>query len=466
MSSRYSLLSFFALACLIFTGDDSWAQSTRQERLFVVVPGVSFVPQIFEIDTSVDTFGRILSGTPVPATFSVQHAWLPVSGGRFVVGSDGYRLDVFDTKRFVGGEFPVTGDLLAVDTHRPRVFLSGPPVGFPPFFNEVKIVDLGTGVVASLPTVRYAYYQPKAAYAGLVDRLFLQDSADLSLVDVVDAATGAIVQSIDIDIDPTDVIRAMVADTTGSRLFILTVPYSYPSMPARLTAVDVVTGALIKRIDLGDLFRDASLGAFPFQSLRLDEERGRLLVGTLVVLDATSFDFLGATLGNSGGAKHWFAFTGPRSPYIVFSSQQVGGRYPGEPSTCVIAEVERRNAATGVLEAVADIGASTTLTTSPRRFVGCSTHLVMATVPRAPQNFVGAVNGRQVTLSWIDPGNTTHFDIEAGTAPGLANITTRSLNGTTLTVDGVPSGRYFVRMRAINDVGRSVPTSDVEIIVR
>jgi predicted phage tail protein len=41
----------------------------------------------------------------------------------------------------------------------------------------------------------------------------------------------------------------------------------------------------------------------------------------------------------------------------------------------------------------------------------------------------------------------------------------RPVSGTTFTVDGVPSGRYYVRVRAINDVGRSVPTADVEIIV-
>jgi hypothetical protein len=464
MSSRLSLCPFLALACLTFCSGTAWAQSSRQERLFVVVPGVAFVPKIFEIDTSAETFGRILNSTPLPWSFTVQHAWHPVSGGRFLVGTFGYGLDVFDTRLLVGREFPVTGDLLAVDTHRPRVFLSGPPLGFPPLINEVTVVDFATGGVSSLATAPYPYHKPLAAYAGLVDRLFLQDSADPSMVNVVDVATGAVVQSIDIDIGSTHPVRAMVTDTAGSRLFVLTDP-SYVGTPAQLTAFDVATGAQIKRVDLGDLFRDPSFGGFPFQALRLDEERGRLLVGTLVVLDATTFELLGATGGVAGGAKPVFAFTGPRSPFVIFSSQEIGGRYAGEPSRCVVAQLERRNAATGGLEAIADIGASTTLTTSRRRFVGCSTHLMMATVPRAPQNVVGAVNGREVRLLWTDPGNTTHFDIEVGSAAGLSNIMTRSVNGTTFTVDGVPSGRYYVRLRAINNVGRSVPTADVEIIV-
>jgi hypothetical protein len=111
MSSRLWLSPFLALACLTFCGDAAWAQSRRQERLFVVVPGVAFVPQIFEIDTSADTFGRILNSTPLSSTFTVQHAWHPVSGGRFLVGTDGYGLAVFDTRLLVGREFPVTGDL-------------------------------------------------------------------------------------------------------------------------------------------------------------------------------------------------------------------------------------------------------------------------------------------------------------------------------------------------------------------
>ena len=47
----------------------------------------------------------------------------------------------------------------------------------------------------------------------------------------------------------------------------------------------------------------------------------------------------------------------------------------------------------------------------------------------------------------------------------MRNIMSRAVGGTTFTVDGVPSGRYYVRVRAINEVGRSVPTSDVELIV-
>jgi hypothetical protein len=462
MASRCCLLSVVAVACLILACDRAWAQGTRQERLFVVVPGVSN-PHIYEVDTSVAGFGRILSSRPLTVPFAAQSVWQPVSGGRLLVGTNSFRLHVFDTRQLVGADFPVEGDLLAVDTHRPRVFLSGPPAGFPPFINQLKIVDLGTGVISFVPMGPWAYLS-QATYAGLTERLFLQSHTDQSIVNVVDVGTRTVVQSIDLQVDPPDSVRAMVTDMAGSRLFVLTSSTTTVT-PAQLTVFDVATGCLIKRIGLGDLFRDTAFGAHRFQALRLDEERQRLLVGTLAVLDANTLEFLGATLGVPGGARPVFAFTGPRSPFISFSSQQLGGRYPGEPVKCVVAQLERRSAVTGALEAAADIGAATTLTTSPRRFVGCSTAILLATVPRPAQRLVSAVNGRRVTLWWVDPGNTTHFDVEAGSAHGLANLMSRSVSGTTFTVDDVPSGRYYVRVRAINDVGRSVPTADVEIIV-
>ena len=73
--------------------------------------------------------------------------------------------------------------------------------------------------------------------------------------------------------------------------------------------------------------------------------------------------------------------------------------------------------------------------------------------------------GQTVTLSWSDPGNATHFDVEVGSAPGLRNLLVASREGTTLTSTGVPPGRYYVRVRAINEIGRSVPSADLVVVV-
>jgi hypothetical protein len=74
---------------------------------------------------------------------------------------------------------------------------------------------------------------------------------------------------------------------------------------------------------------------------------------------------------------------------------------------------------------------------------------------------------RTVALSWISPPElTTGFVVEAGSAPGLADIATLSIaSGTALTVPDVPPGSYDVRVRARNDIGASVPSNAVRVDV-
>jgi predicted phage tail protein len=48
---------------------------------------------------------------------------------------------------------------------------------------------------------------------------------------------------------------------------------------------------------------------------------------------------------------------------------------------------------------------------------------------------------------------------------GGRNLLSRALGGTTFTVGDVPSGTYHVRVRAINEVGRSRPSADLRIVI-
>jgi hypothetical protein len=93
--------------------------------------------------------------------------------------------------------------------------------------------------------------------------------------------------------------------------------------------------------------------------------------------------------------------------------------------------------------------------------------MVMLSVPARLRAVTSVVQGRRVTVSWIDPGNSTHFDVEVGSAPGVANLFSQPLSGTTLTltVASVPSGIYYLRVRAINEIGRSLPSTDLQIVV-
>lgn len=458
MSTRcHFALIFAAVLSALAASSHTFAQenSNRQERLFALIPELAGTyhngPYRFvEIDTSVDAFGTILR--TVPAGF-LEGGLRPLAGGRYIVGTSA-GLQVFDTK--IGTIFPfaTAGRVLALDTHRPRIFLADG--------SRTTIIDARSGATSSLPIDTNTFTRPvPATHAGLTDRLFVVRASDNTVVDVVDVAAGAIVQSI----ATGRAIGALATDSSGERLYVLSHPEFYPW---QLSAYAPGTGALINRVTFGTptYFDNRA------QLLQFDDERQRLLVGALVVFDANTLDRLGETPGICGTYTGWcnygfwnpaFTFTGPRSPLIFLSSVTFGGGYISGPSGCRTAPLERRDPDTGALQRVADLG--NLLTAGDPSHPRCAIEMVMMTVPPTPRAFTSVVQGRQVTLSWIDPGNSTHFDIEVGSSPGTRNLLSQALGGTTFTVNDVPPGTYYVRVRAINEVGRSLPSADLTIVI-
>jgi hypothetical protein len=88
-------------------------------------------------------------------------------------------------------------------------------------------------------------------------------------------------------------------------------------------------------------------------------------------------------------------------------------------------------------------------------------------VPGAPSGLVATItNGSTLTLTWTAPtigGSVANYVLEAGTAPGQTNVTSVVLSGsqTTVTFAGVPSGLYYLRMRARNAVGTGPPSNEI-----
>ena len=81
------------------------------------------------------------------------------------------------------------------------------------------------------------------------------------------------------------------------------------------------------------------------------------------------------------------------------------------------------------------------------------------------------MSGSTVTLTWTfisgNNPNTASFMVEAGSASGrtdLANFDTGS-TATSLVVQQVPNGIYFVRVRARNQTGASDPSNEITVIV-
>lgn len=94
--------------------------------------------------------------------------------------------------------------------------------------------------------------------------------------------------------------------------------------------------------------------------------------------------------------------------------------------------------------------------------------MVAAVAPHPPQSVVANVNGNTVTLTWGAPstgGAPSSYIVEAALSPGGSAIAAFSIAATSLTVTSVPSGTYYVRVRAANADGTSAPSNEVTLVV-
>jgi hypothetical protein len=103
-----------------------------------------------------------------------------------------------------------------------------------------------------------------------------------------------------------------------------------------------------------------------------------------------------------------------------------------------------------------------------------ATRLSAAAMPGAPSTPSGltpSVSGTTVTLTWtfisgLNP-NATSFVVEAGSSSGRSDLANFDTGGTamSLTVEQVPGGTYFVRVRAKNLSGLSDASNEVIVAV-
>ena len=90
--------------------------------------------------------------------------------------------------------------------------------------------------------------------------------------------------------------------------------------------------------------------------------------------------------------------------------------------------------------------------------------------PGVPTALAPSVSGSTVQLDWIAPAGgdaVTSYVVEAGSASGLIDLASFDTGSTavTLTVDGVPAGSYFVRVRAKNGAGSGGASNEVIVTV-
>lgn len=99
--------------------------------------------------------------------------------------------------------------------------------------------------------------------------------------------------------------------------------------------------------------------------------------------------------------------------------------------------------------------------------------LTIATGPAAPAAPVlqpPSVQGANVALAWTPPGVSSpiaRYVLEVGSGPGRNDIFGGLDVGlqTTFAAGGVPPGRYYVRVRALNGTGPSAPSNEVVVQV-
>lgn len=454
---------------------------SAQDRLFAIVPtqtAGSVVPRhsLIELDTRPESLGRVIRSLPISGASNDDV--VSVGAGRYLVWSGSGAVQAMDT---------ATGATSALHMPSVRRILAGDPGSLRVFLDAVSsVVILNSGAVwpraVLLPSGRQV---GGGAYVKSVNRLFVvatsrpPSGVGPSLIDlyVVNADTGVVERSASLGTLPLFDFQVMsvAVDRPATRLFVQTrsVVDAY--------SLDADGGTTFqRRFHRGSLFDlDEQVLRTP---IKIDEDRRRVTwiageprSGTTYTpgvgaVDLDSLTLLGTIIDHSldgyiqdfdtdpthaepsryAPLRHVQA---PRSPAYLFTSVYF--------RDCLAAQLTVLSPDTGALIRRADV-----LQEWGQTFPGaCRAQLVLQAQPAAP-TLTAHVQGARVTLSWSAVDDATHYDIEAGSAPGLANLLASPGHaGTSLTVESVPSGTYYVRVRAINWVGRSLPSEEVRVVV-
>ena len=87
--------------------------------------------------------------------------------------------------------------------------------------------------------------------------------------------------------------------------------------------------------------------------------------------------------------------------------------------------------------------------------------------PRQPGALTGSLQDGVATLSWSVPvyedgASPSGYQIEAGSEPGLANLASFTVGDvTSIQAGSPPPGVYYVRVRAMNDMGVGDPSNEI-----
>jgi hypothetical protein len=157
----------------------------------------------------------------------------------------------------------------------------------------------------------------------------------------------------------------------------------------------------------------------------------------------------------SGGIMQGVRYTAAAGTWSAATSLSAAGQYADLPQIAVdtagnaTAVWQRSNGLHFVIQAT--------------RWTAASTG-----TPGAPIALAATLTGGLLTLTWRAPGSgglPTAYILEAGSAPGLADIASLPIGPqTSWTYNGVPDGRYYLRVRGANANGVGPASNEVELL--
>ena len=359
--------------------------------------------------------------------------------GRFVVWKTSQGGTAFDVRTGAVIPLPVNNGRLFVDPSQPRVYVvpTGDHVSMTTVDQTgIRLITIGqvTGTPASNGRDLFVVRQV--------------GSPPTRWISMIDMATGAEQYQIGIDFEPT----GLAVSRDGTRLAIAE---CCRTMRVFDTTTRTEIASRVMPSGTPEAFNPA------YRPIGFDLHRNRLFVGVtwqlrpgslfthsrqVLVLDATTLGDLGA-----GTPKSFFAL-GPTFPRFV--------RSPREDIA---------------IETACDFDRVETWETpnTPVMFQSrllpfglCFSGTAITSVPTAMSAVAQQVAGRRVTLSWTAVAGANDYVVEAGSSLGSANVgRIQTAGALQFTVDNVPSGTYFVRVRPMNDVGFGAASADQIIIV-
>ena len=417
--------------------------------------------KIIEVDATVRGFGQVLHATPTTDVSPFfRTSPVALSGGRYLVwlgSSPTQEWDaiVFDrrTRRSAYAHLPlpdpktVVGALTA-DPNQPRVlFWTATFAGIGP---NVVIWALDARNPTPRPVYRTQMIPTAMTVAPASDTLVVALALDgVGPVVAIDIATGT--ERGRVPSGP--VILGVATNGTGTRV--------WGQARNGVKTWDMTTGQLLA-------FSDAIRGpvfAFPNAQLVRDHDRN-LLIGLdpneefVVTLDGDSLAETSRTRVDTIANAGW----------IEASKVVLPGRWM---TAAYVVRTENRTdrICNAILVDVIDPGGGRRAVADVKAALGlsgtrCETKAVLVRSPFAPTGLTATVSAGTVALTWQDPGDTTEFELEYGFASGQRAGAIRMGQSTNVGIPGVPPGTYFVRVKAVNEVGASPPSNEVRIVVQ